>query len=208
MGVSLLVIEDEPAILDFLADNLRQDDHRVVGASSLAQGALLLAEVRPDIALIDVGLPDGSGFDLCRRIREGDAGDPDVGVIMLTARAEEQDRVRGFQRGADDYVTKPFHYPELLGRINALAVRVTGTRRLEQIAVGQIRVDVTRRTVLVAGEELALPAKEFDLLTTLARDPQRVYSKQELLERVWGYRNAHTTRTGRQIRAIEAAGVQ
>ena len=195
MGVSLLVIEDEPAILDFLADNLRMDDHRVVGASSLAQGALLLAEVRPDITLIDVGLPDGSGFDLCRRIREGDAGDPDVGVIMLTARAEEQDRVRGFQRGADDYVTKPFHYPELLCRINALAARVSGTRRVEHLAVGPVRIDITRRTVQVAGVDVALPAKEFDLLAALARDPERVYSKQELLERVWGYRDASTTRT-------------
>ncbi len=195
MGVSLLVIEDEPAILEFLADNLRMDDHRVVGASSLAQGALLLAEVRPDITLIDVGLPDGSGFELCRRIREGDAGDPDVGVIMLTARAEEQDRVRGFQRGADDYVTKPFHYPELLGRINALAARVSGTRRVEQLSVGPICIDMTRRTVRVAGVDLALPAKEFDLLSALARDPERVYAKQELLERVWGYRDASTTRT-------------
>ena len=195
MGASLLIIEDEASILDFLADNLRQDEHDVTCASSAGEGLALLVSLRPDIALIDVGLPDGSGFDLCRRIREGLAGNPEIGVIMLTARAEEQDRVRGFHRGADDYVVKPFHYPELLGRINALAARVTGARRSERLVVGVIEIDMAGRTVTVAGTVLDLPAKEFELLAALARDPLRVFEKHELLERVWGYRNSHTTRT-------------
>jgi DNA-binding response OmpR family regulator len=195
MGASLLIIEDEPSIVDFLVDNLRQDDHRVCTAGSIVDGLKVLATVRPEIALIDVGLPDGSGFDICRRIRAGEAGNPEAGIIMLTARAEEQDRVRGFQRGADDYVVKPFHYPELLGRINALAVRIAGIRPVERLEAGPILVDPSRRAATVAGADLPLPAKEFDLLLALARDPYRVFGKQDLLETVWGYRNSHTTRT-------------
>ena len=195
MGANLVLIEDEPAIVDFLVDNFRQDDHNVTAASSVAEGIVVLTRRRPDIALIDVGLPDGSGFELCRRIREGETGNPEVGIILLTARAEEQDRVRGFQRGADDYVVKPFHYPELLGRVNALAARVGQSRRAELLEVGSIRVDVPRRSVTVAGRPLSLPAKEFDLLVVLARDPYHVCPKQDLLERVWGYQTISNTRT-------------
>jgi DNA-binding response OmpR family regulator len=193
MTATLLIVEDEPAIVEILADNLRQDDHRVVCASSIGEALGALKDDEPDIALIDVGLPDGSGFDLCRNIRNGQAGDSDIGIIMLTARAEAHDRVRGFDRGADDYVVKPFHYPELLGRINALAARLRG-RRSAQLAVGPIRVDVSSRVTTVNGTALILPAKEFELLAVLARDPTRVYPKHELLERVWGYR-AGSTRT-------------
>jgi two-component system phosphate regulon response regulator PhoB len=195
MGATLLIVEDEPAILDFLADNLQQDEHRVVRAGTMVAAAAGLVRERPEIALIDVGLPDGSGFDLCRRIREGELGDPDLGIIMLTARAEEQDRVRGFQRGADDYVTKPFHYPELLLRVQALAARLRGRRGGERIVVGDVAIDTLERRVTVAGRPLHLPAKEFDLLAVLARDPLRVFTKPDLLDRVWGYRDASTTRT-------------
>ncbi len=194
MGAHVVLVEDEPAIADFVGENLRHDDHRVAVAGTLAEAVNLLRRLRPSIVLVDVGLPDGSGFDLVRRIRLGDAGDEDAGVIVLTARAEEQDRVRGFQRGADDYVTKPFHYPELLARVNALQARLHGRRR-EVLVDGEIRVDLHARAAVVAGEPLHLPAKEFDLLAALARDPERVLLKQDLLERVWGYDQAGTTRT-------------
>jgi DNA-binding response OmpR family regulator len=195
MGARVLLVEDEPAIADFLADNLRQDDHHVHTVGGMGEAVAALERVRPDVALIDVGLPDGSGFELCRQIRGGAAGNPEVGVIMLTARAEEQDRVRGFDRGADDYVVKPFHYPELLGRINALATRIGGGRRSDQLVAGPIDIDVRGRTVQVGGVALHLPAKEFDLLVALAREPFRVHSKTELLERIWGYRTPGATRT-------------
>ena len=110
-GRHLLLIEDEPAIADFLAENLRHDDVRVTTVGSVGEAALQLRRQRPDILLVDIALPDGSGLDLCRRVRDGELGDPDVGIIFLTARAEEQDRVRGFHRGADDYVVKPFTIP-------------------------------------------------------------------------------------------------
>ena len=194
MGAHLLLIEDEPAITDFLTENLRHDEVHVTTAASLGEAAAQLRRHRPDILLVDIALPDGSGLDLCRRVRDGELGDPDVGIILLTARAEEQDRVRGFHRGADDYVVKPFHYPELLGRINALHTRLGGRRR-EVLATGPIAVDVTARTGTGAGDRLMLPAKEFELLTALARDPYRVHGKEELLQRIWGYRTAGSTRT-------------
>ncbi len=211
MGARLLLVEDEHAIADFLADNLRQDDHHVQVVGGVGEAIATLERVRPDLALIDVGLPDGSGFELCRQIRTGSAGNPEIGVIMLTARAEEQDRVRGFDRGADDYVVKPFHYPELLGRINALSTRLGGGRRADRLTVGPITIDVSARTTTVADTPLHLPAKEFDLLVALAREPYRVHSKPELLERVWGYRNAGTTRTldshaSRLRRRLEESG--
>jgi DNA-binding response OmpR family regulator len=195
MGASLLIIEDEAAIADFLAENLRQDDHDVETAGSVGDAMRRLERERPAIAVIDVGLPDGSGFDLCRRIRAGEAGDPEVGIIMLTARAEEQDRVRGFARGADDYVVKPFHYPELLARINALHLRLTGARRADRIVAGPVEIDLVHRSVQVHGSELTLPSKEYELLVVLARDPLRVFEKRELMERIWGYRHASSTRT-------------
>ena len=195
MRARVLLVEDEPSITDFLADNLRQDDHHVFTAGSVGEAVGALDRVRPDVALIDVGLPDGSGFDLCRQIRAGGAGNPEIGVVMLTARAEQQDRVRGFERGADDYVVKPFHYPELLGRIRALTARLSGGRRSDQLDVGPITIDVSARQTTVDGTPLHLPAKEFDLLVALAREPYRVHPKAELLERVWGYQTPGSTRT-------------
>jgi len=211
MGASLLIVEDEPSITDFLADNLRQDDHQVATARSVAEAVTVLDRARTDLVLIDVGLPDGSGFDLCRRIRAGEVGDPELGVIMLTARAEEQDRVRGFQRGADDYVIKPFHYPELLGRVNALHARLRGAHRGDQLAAGPLEIDVSGRSAALGGTPVQLAAKEFDLLVALARDPHHVFSKGELLERVWGYKTPGSTRTldshaSRLRRRLDEAG--
>jgi two-component system response regulator MtrA len=195
MSANVLIVEDESAIVDFLRDNLRQDEHRVAAAGTVRDAVRLLSGERFDVVLVDVGLPDGSGLDVVRAIRGGDAGDPAVGVIVLTARTEEQDRLRGFQRGADDYVAKPFGYPELLARIGALHDRLRRTTRRDVLTVGEIEIDVLARSVRVAGTPVPLPAKEFELLATLARDPERVIPKAELLERIWGYRNSHTTRT-------------
>ena len=116
---TVLVVDDEPHILDFLDENLSADDFTVLRASSGAQAIALLGRSRPDVVLLDVVLPDMSGYDVCRTVREGDAvNDPcdaDVPIIMLSAKVETNDRIRGLNRGADDYLTKPFAYPELLG---------------------------------------------------------------------------------------------
>jgi len=195
----VLVVDDEPHILSFLAENLATDDFVVHSAQSVAHARSKLGAFRPDLVLLDVGLPDGTGFDLCREIRSADPlqvrFDPDVPVIMLTARAEEVDRVRGFQRGADDYLQKPFHYPELVARMSALLRRTRLQYGRDVLQVAGINLDLATREVFVEGESVVLSAKEFLLLAALARDPKRVFRKQELLESVWGYRSRGSTRT-------------
>ena len=196
---TVLVVDDEPRILDFLAENLRADDFSVLTAAAGGEAIEVLRRARPDVVLLDVVLPDMSGYDVCRRLREGDAvndpWDPDVPIIMLSAKAEHTDRVRGLSRGADDYVTKPFHYPELLARIGALLKRVRRLQERDQLRVGELVVDTLAREVTLGGVQLALSSKEFALLATLAAEPDRVFTKRELLERVWDFRSPGRTRT-------------
>lgn len=195
----VLVVDDEPHILSFLLENLRTDDFLVHAAPSVAHARSKLNACVPDLLLLDVGLPDGSGFDLCREIRSADPlqvrYSPDLAVIMLTARAEDVDRVRGFQRGADDFVAKPFHYPELVARINALLRRARAAGEVEVVQAAGIKLDLASREVYVGGVPVSLSAKEFMLLAALAREPRRVFRKRELLESVWGYRAHGNTRT-------------
>jgi len=192
-------VDDEPEIVSFLTENLEDDDYEVVSATSVAQARSKLNAHRPNIVLLDVMLPDASGFELCREIRQLDAlhskVDPLVPIIMLSARGDEVDRVRGFHRGADDYVVKPFHYPELLARMTALLRRTQVVRERDVLQVAGVNIDTTTREVRVNGALVDLSAKEFLLLSTLARDPRKVFRKQELLEQVWGYRSMGATRT-------------
>ena len=126
MCAHLLIVEDDETIAEFLVDNLRQDGHAVTTVASAADAVAVLRRGVPEIALVDVSLPDGSGLDVVRMIRGGEAGSPDVGVIMVSGRNTEQDRVRAFERGVDDYVVKPFSDPELLLRTAALESRIRG----------------------------------------------------------------------------------
>lgn len=211
----VLVVDDEPHILSFLVDNLRTDDFDVHSATSVAHARSKLNACSPDLVLLDLGLPDGTGFDLCREIRDSDPlqvrYSPDLAVIMLTARAEDVDRVRGFQRGADDFVPKPFHYPELVARIQALLRRSRAAAEVEVLQAAGINLDLASREVYVAGAPVALSAKEFMLLAALAREPRRVFRKRELLESVWGYRaqgntrtlDSHASRLRRKLRAAD-----
>jgi DNA-binding response OmpR family regulator len=211
----VLVVDDEPHILSFLVDNLVTDDFEVHAATSIAHAHARLGAHIPDIILLDVGLPDGSGFDLCREIRSADPLHikyaPDVPIIMLTARADDVDRVRGFQRGADDFVPKPFHYPELVARMQALLRRTWRAAEQPVVQAAGVNLDLTTREVFVGGVPVTLSAKEFMLLAALAREPRRVFRKQELLESVWGFRSqgatrtldSHASRLRRKLRAIE-----
>jgi DNA-binding response OmpR family regulator len=196
---TVLVVDDEPLILAFLAENLRADDFTVLTAANGGEAIDALAASRPDVVLLDVVLPDMSGYDVCRRVRGGDAvndpWDPDLPIIMLSAKAEHTDRVRGLNRGADDYVTKPFHYPELLARIGAVLKRVSRARDAHQLAYGDLVVNILSREVTVAGMRVELSAKEFALLATLAGEPERVFTKKELLQLVWDFRSPGRTRT-------------
>jgi|SRR5579862_5266765 DNA-binding response OmpR family regulator len=196
---TVLVVDDEPRILEFLADNLRADDFTVLTAASGAQALELLGRSRPDVVLLDVVLPDMSGYDVCRTVRDGnvvrDPWDPDVPIIMLSAKAETTDRVRGLNRGADDYLTKPFAYPELLARIGVVLKRANRGSDRARLRVGELTIDTISREVTVGGMQVSLSAKEFQLLATLAADPDKVFTKRELLETVWEFRSPGRTRT-------------
>ncbi len=196
---TILLIEDDAATRTFLADNLTADGYEVVPAETARDGTRLLESKYPDLALVDVGLPDGSGYDVLRRVREADGlasrVDPDTPVVLLSGSASEIDRVRGFERGADDFVAKPFSYPELRGRVGALLRRRARAARGGRLRVGDLEVDPASRETRVRGELVALSQKEFALLRALAAEPTRVHTKKELLRTIWGYQGAGQTRT-------------
>lgn len=194
-----MVVEDDDATREFLADNLTADSFGVVTASTGREAFNLLQMKECDLLLLDVMLPDASGYELCRRLRSADGLaqrlDPDLPVILLTGRSSESDRVRGFTRGADDYIVKPFHYPELVARIGAVLRRANGRRDRGVLQVGELRIDPVSREVDLDGARIELSAKEFALLRTLAAEPTRVFTKEELLRDVWGFKLMGSTRT-------------
>jgi DNA-binding response OmpR family regulator len=198
-AATILVVEDDAATRTFLADNLTADGYELLVADSARDGLRLLETRSPDLALIDLGLPDASGYELLRRVREADGVasrvDPATPLILVTGRDGELDRVRGFERGADDYVCKPFSYPELRGRVAALLRRAKHRRAGGRLRVGDLEVDPVARTARLRGVPLALSQKEFALLRTLAAEPVRVFTKDELLRQIWGFRHLGTTRT-------------
>ena len=196
---TILVVEDDDATRTFLADNLTADGFELLVADCARDGARLMETKFPDLALIDVGLPDGSGLDLVRRVREADGlasrVDPRTPLLVISGRDSELDRIRGFERGADDYVCKPFSYPELRGRVAALLRRSGQRPRTGRLRVGELLIDPSSREVSVRDARVELSAKEFALLRTLASEPTRVFTKDELLRGVWGFRSQGQTRT-------------
>lgn len=196
---SLLIVEDDDATRTFLAENLAADGFRVATASGAGEGLRAIAVRKPDLVVLDLSLGDASGLSLLDRLRAADGlasrMDPDLPVLVLTGRGGETDRVRGFDRGADDYVVKPFSYPELVGRVRALLRRGAGRPLRGIIRVGDLTVDPATRAVRLAGKPVHLSAKEFALLHALAADPTRVFGKAELLRDVWGYMSMGNTRT-------------
>src|SRR5262245_26994357 len=197
-GESVLLVEDEAGSRSFLEQQLSDDGFSVL-STELGRRALELVErAAPDLVLLDAVLPDASGFEVCRRLREGEPGrawNRDVPVIMLTERGDPVDRIRGFARGCDDYVVRPFVYEELVARIRAVLRRSSPAGYRERLAIGELEVDRLSRSVRVAGVPVALAAKEYELLVALAAEPERVFRKDELLRDVWGFRSLGRTRT-------------
>jgi DNA-binding response OmpR family regulator len=195
---TLVVCEDDAPTLDLLCDHLDADRFRALPASSAADALRLCHYNDPDLLLLDLRLPDASGLDVLREIRAsgGPTGrfDPVLPVIVLSGRSTEVDRVRGFAEGADDYVVKPFHYQEVAARIRAV-LRRRDSRREGPRRIGDLFIDPSRRKVRVADREVPLANKEFALLRALAADPHRVFTKDELLRDVWGFRSMGRTRT-------------
>ena len=189
MKSRVLVVDDDPALAEMLTIVLRGEgfDTAVVGDGTRALPAV--RDLRPDVVLLDLMLPGMNGIDVCRAIRT-ESGVP---IVMLTAKTDTVDIVLGLESGADDYVVKPFKPKELVARIRA-RVRRTETEPAEQLAIGDVTIDVPAHQVVRDGEPIALTPLEFDLLVALARKPRQVFTREVLLEQVWGYRHAADTR--------------
>jgi DNA-binding response OmpR family regulator len=179
--VSVLVVEDDPGIATQLVRGLERAGYT---ADSVAMGAEALRRPPSDVVLLDLGLPDVDGMDVCRRLR----ADSDAAIIVVTARGEEADRVLALDEGADDYLVKPFGLAELLARIRAVlrrGQRPAGGAAAEVLRHGPLTVDLRTRKVTMSGLEVALTPKEFAILECLATDPGRLISRQEIVERAW-----------------------
>jgi DNA-binding response OmpR family regulator len=198
-GATILLVEDEDVTRRFLAENLIADGYKVVEAADACSGEQELSSAAVDVAIIDLGLPDRDGLQLIRAVRASDRVvspiDPDLPIVVLSGRAGELDRLRGFGRGCDDYVCKPFSYLELRARIGAVLRRADGRASGGRLRIGPLEVDSVSRRTWVNGAEVTLSSKEFSLLRTLASDPLRVHTREELLRVVWGYRSLGATRT-------------
>jgi DNA-binding response OmpR family regulator len=196
---TILIVEDHCATRRFLADNLAADGYEPLEAPSATDGRRLLASRCPELAIIDLGLPDRDGLELLRELREsaehGGSLDSQLPVLILSGRATELDRLRGFDRGCDDYLAKPFSYPELRARIAALLRRARTRPRTGRLRVGALELDPLARTVWIDGVVVALAKKELALLRTLAAEPTRVFTREELLRGVWGFQSLGATRT-------------
>jgi DNA-binding response OmpR family regulator len=211
-----MLVEDDPLIVEFTIKNLIKDGFDVIVATTGNEALALLATRRADIILLDIMLPDIDGFEVCRHIRQGDVSEAaltptDVPIIMLTAKAEDADKLRGFETGVDDYITKPFNPLELTARLEAVLRRTIGQEAPEVIEIGFLMINSTERTVLLKDSPLRLTPKEFDLLLLLARHPNRVFEREELLEKVWGYTFGNTRTVDEHVKRLrqklEAAGL-
>lgn len=181
----ILVLEDDPDILDVVQRNLEKAGFRVWGARTGQDALSILADEKVDIAVLDVMLPDISGTEVCRRMRESDRHRA-VPVVFLTARSEEHDRIYGFSVGADDYVQKPFSPRELVARLQAILRRTTGSISGERLGVGDMLIDLDRRQVRISEVAVNLTYKEFEVLRCLVVAKGRAVERLHLLEEVWG----------------------
>lgn len=187
MPANILVVEDEPAIQELLALNLTQAGHNAMRALSVEQAQLLIREALPDLIILDWMLPGMSGIDYSRKLK-ADELTKSIPIIMLTARGEEADKVRGLEVGADDYVTKPFSPRELNARIKAVLRRRAPQMTDDPIEISGLRLDPTTHRVSGNGKTLDLGPTEFRLLHYLMSNPERVHSRTQVLDRVWGDR--------------------
>lgn len=181
----ILIVDDEAPIREMLRFALTRADYRVVEAADAQAARLRIADGRPDLILMDWMMPGTSGVELTREFK-AQATTRDIPVIMLTARVEEEDKIRGLNTGCDDYVSKPFSYPELIARIQAVLRRVTPGGEDEKLSASGLEVDVASQRVSANGEPIHLGPTEYRLLHFLISHPERVYTREQVLDRVWG----------------------
>lgn len=186
MDKTVLVVDDEPSIVDILAFNLEKEGYRVLTAYDGQTGLALAQNQHPDVILLDLMLPQLNGFEVCQALR--DAGDT-VPILMLTAREEESDKVKGLELGADDYITKPFSVRELMARVKS-NLRRSGMVASPPAPSGdpcRISIDTASATVFKDGSPLELSQREYELISFLTAHPDQVFSREELMEHVWNY---------------------
>lgn len=188
-GGEILVVEDEPDIRDLVVLHLEREGFHCRTAATGAEALQAVRTGRPDLVVLDLMLPEMDGIEVCRRLR-ADPATLALPIVMLSAKADEVDRVVGLEIGADDYVVKPFSPKELLARVRAVLRRVRPPEPAEVLAGGGVRLDVARHQVEVDGQPVELTRKEFDLLHALLQSAGRVLSREQLLNRVWGYARA------------------
>lgn len=194
MGEKILVVDDEESILELLRYNLEKEGYSVLSVQDGAEAIEMAKREKPDLVLLDLMLPVVDGLEVCRRLRQSS----NVPILMLTAKREETDRIVGLELGADDYLTKPFGIRELLARVRAILRRTRGYEELgpsQRITVRGLVIDPERHEVIVCGKKVELTLKEFELLSFLARNPGRVFPREELLERLWDYEFLGDSRT-------------
>jgi len=189
----ILIVEDDRAILRGLAQNFRFEGYEVITATDGEQGLQLAWDKNPDLIILDIMLPKLNGYEICRTLRRDGR---DVPILMLTAKGQEMDKVMGLELGADDYVTKPFGVLELVARVKALLRRVQRAEsHVAQLQLGDVEIDFETFTATRAGEPMELSTREFDLLRHLVQNPDRVLSRQAILNAVWGADYYGTSRT-------------
>ncbi|WP_199720587.1 phosphate regulon transcriptional regulator PhoB [Stagnimonas aquatica] len=181
----ILVVEDEASIREMLRFALERAEFRVMLAANAQEARLKIAEAQPDLILLDWMMPGLSGVEFAKELKSG-ATSKDIPIIMVTARAEEEDKVRGLNIGADDYVSKPFSFPELIARIQAVLRRSLPGGVEERLAVAGLEVDAASQRVTARGEPVKLGPTEYRLLHFFISHPERVYTREQVLDRVWG----------------------
>lgn len=180
--MKLLIVDDEPTILETVETKFRKEGFSTFTADSAEEGMRLFRRVKPDLVILDIMLPQRSGYDFCRAIRR----DSQTPIIFLSAKADETDRIKGLELGADDYVVKPFNLSELAARVKAILRRATGEPVKEVVERGNLRIDPRSHEAWLEEQPLNLSPKEFALLYFLARNAGQVFSRDALLDRVWG----------------------
>lgn len=180
--MKLLIVDDEPTILETVETKFRKEGFSTFTADSAEEGMRLYRRIKPDLVILDIMLPQRSGYDFCRAIRR----DSQTPIIFLSAKADESDRIKGLELGADDYVVKPFNLSELSARVKAILRRATGEPVKEVIERGNLKIDPRSHEAWLDGKALNLSPKEFALLYFLSRNAGQVFSREALLDRVWG----------------------
>ena len=203
----ILVVEDEPNQVELIEFNLNSEGYEVVVARDGEEALNLAVEENPDLILLDWMLPKVSGIEVCRQLRRSKMT-REIPIVMLTARSEESDKIRGLDIGADDYITKPYSIKELLARVRAAMRRPSASVISDQLIVGKIVVDLQKHIVAIDGLQVNLGPTEYRLLVTLMQSPERVFSREQLLDHVWGISANVDTRTvdvhvGRLRKVIE-----